>query len=103
MTTAERERVQKIKEWKAKKRAEDGQPDIEPKQLIRSGLRLLSVGRIILASIMPGVRPLRVLHLEYITNYLYQYSAFHSIGLLLRLLALSKHGRWIGGLFDKGG
>lgn len=55
MNAAERERSRQIEEKNAKIRAEGGQPNIEPKKLIKSGLRLLSVGRILIAAITPGV------------------------------------------------
>lgn len=55
MNAAERERAQKIEDMNAKKLAEGGKPNIQPKKLIKSGLRALSVGRIILAAMTPGV------------------------------------------------
>jgi inner membrane protein COX18 len=55
MNAAERERSRQIEEKNAKIRAEGGQPNIEPKKLIKSGLRLLSIGRILIAAITPGV------------------------------------------------
>lgn len=57
MNAAEREREQQIAERNAKRIAESGQPQFQPKTLIKSGLRLLSVGRIIIAAITPGVSP----------------------------------------------
>jgi inner membrane protein COX18 len=55
MNAAERERVRKNEEKNAKRIADGGKPNIEPKRLLKTGLRVLSVGRIILASITPGV------------------------------------------------
>ena len=55
MTAAERERSRLIEEQSAKRIAEGGKPNIEPKKFMKTGLRVLSVGRIILASITPGV------------------------------------------------
>ena len=55
MNAAERERVRLTEEKNAKRIADGGKPNIEPKKLLRSGLRILSVGRIVLASITPGV------------------------------------------------
>ena len=55
MTAAERERERQLEERVAKRGGVDGQLQIKPKSLIRSGLRLLSVGRIIIAAMTPGV------------------------------------------------
>lgn len=55
MTAAERERERQIEEQNAKAIAEGGKPQIRPKALIKSGLRVLSIGRIIIAAIAPGV------------------------------------------------
>lgn len=55
MTAAERERQQRLDEANAKRIAEGGKPTIQPNKLLKSGLRLLSVGRIIFAAVMPGV------------------------------------------------
>jgi mitochondrial inner membrane protein COX18 len=55
MNAAERERARRIEEMNAKRMADGGKPNIEPKLLLKSVLRTLSVGRIILASITPGV------------------------------------------------
>ncbi|KAF9495398.1 hypothetical protein BDN71DRAFT_1447556 [Pleurotus eryngii] len=54
MTAAERERQQRLDEVNAKRIAEGGKPTIQPNKLLKSGLRLLSVGRIIFAAVMPG-------------------------------------------------
>jgi inner membrane protein COX18 len=55
MSEEEREREKKVNEWNATKRAQ-GHLIIEPKKHIQSSLRLLSVGRILLGSLVPGVR-----------------------------------------------
>jgi inner membrane protein COX18 len=55
MNAAERERARQIEEQTAKRLAENGQLQIQPRSLIRSGLRILSVGRIIIAAMTPGV------------------------------------------------
>ncbi|KAG5342533.1 hypothetical protein C0989_000661 [Termitomyces sp. Mn162] len=55
MNTAERERVRKIEEQDAKALVEGGKPKIRPKSVIKSGLRVLSVARIAICAMMPGV------------------------------------------------
>ena len=55
MNAAERERFRHLEEKNAKRIADGGKPNIEPKKLLKTGLRILSVGRIILASVTPGV------------------------------------------------
>ncbi|KAL0949454.1 hypothetical protein HGRIS_009509 [Hohenbuehelia grisea] len=54
MSAAERERAQKLEEMNAKRLAEGEKPLIQPNKLIKSGLRILSVVRIIFAALMPG-------------------------------------------------
>ncbi|KAJ8519392.1 hypothetical protein ONZ45_g3668 [Pleurotus djamor] len=54
MTAAERERQQRIDENNVKRIAEGQKPLIQPNKLIKSGLRILSVGRIMFAAVMPG-------------------------------------------------
>jgi len=54
MNAAERQRARKIEEENAKRAAEGGKPVIRPQAIIKSGLRILSVGRIIIAAITPG-------------------------------------------------
>ncbi|RDB22844.1 Mitochondrial inner membrane protein COX18 [Hypsizygus marmoreus] len=54
MNAAERERARQIEERNAKRIAESGQKQIQPKGLIKPGLRLLSIGRIMIAAITPG-------------------------------------------------
>ncbi|KAG6857090.1 hypothetical protein H0H87_009651 [Tephrocybe sp. NHM501043] len=55
MNAAERERVRKIEEANAKAIAEGAQARFQPKAVIKSVLRGLSVGRIILCAMVPGV------------------------------------------------
>lgn len=55
MNAAERERERQIEEKRAKNVADGGQLQIKPKMLIKTGLRILSIGRIIIAAITPGV------------------------------------------------
>jgi inner membrane protein COX18 len=55
MNAAEREQTRLIEARNAKRIAEGGKPNIEPRKILRTVLRSLSVGRIILASITPGV------------------------------------------------
>jgi inner membrane protein COX18 len=55
MNAAEREHARLTEERNAKRIAEGGKPNIEPRKVLRTVLRSLSVGRILLASITPGV------------------------------------------------
>jgi inner membrane protein COX18 len=55
MTEEEREREKKVRQWSSEKRAQ-GHVIIEPKKHVQSALRLLSVGRIPLGALVPGVR-----------------------------------------------
>ena len=57
MTVAERERAQKIQKMNDKKNAELGKGAriIQPQKLIKTTLRFLSIGRIIVAAVTPGV------------------------------------------------
>ncbi|GLB33903.1 putative 60Kd inner membrane protein [Lyophyllum shimeji] len=54
MNAAERERERQIEEQNAKILAAGGKPQIRPRALIKSGLRVLSIGRIIIAAVAPG-------------------------------------------------
>ncbi|KAF8897626.1 60Kd inner membrane protein-domain-containing protein [Infundibulicybe gibba] len=54
MNTAEREQARKVQEWNEKKATESGKPRIEPKKIIKSTMRILSIGRIIVAAMTPG-------------------------------------------------
>jgi mitochondrial inner membrane protein COX18 len=56
MTEEEKEREKKVNQWNAEKRAQ-GHTIIEPKKHVQSVLRLLSVGRILLGALVPGVSP----------------------------------------------
>ncbi|KAF8639734.1 hypothetical protein AX17_000996 [Amanita inopinata Kibby_2008] len=57
MTAAEREQAHRIREMNEKKRAELGNKAhlVQPQKLIKSTLRILSVARIIIAAMTPGV------------------------------------------------
>jgi len=57
MTAAERERAQKIQEMNEKKNAELGKGAriILPQKIIKTTLRFMSVARIIVAAVTPGV------------------------------------------------
>lgn len=55
MNAAERERVRRIEEHNAKVIAQGDQPKIRPKSVIKSVLRILSVARIVICAMMPGV------------------------------------------------
>lgn len=48
------QREQKVAEWTAEKRAK-GETVLEPKKIIQSGMRGLSIGRILIAAVIPGV------------------------------------------------
>ena len=54
MTEKERERERKVDQWTAEKRAK-GHFILQPKKYIQSSLRLLSLGRIIVGALVPGV------------------------------------------------
>jgi hypothetical protein len=54
MTEEEVEREKKVEQWSAEKRAQ-GHTIVQPKKHIQSALRLLSVGRILLGAVVPGV------------------------------------------------
>lgn len=56
MTQAELDREKKVKDWNADKRAQ-GHLIVEPKKYVQSTLRLLSVGRILIGALVPGVSP----------------------------------------------
>ena len=65
MNAVEREQMRRIEEQDAKAVAEGGKPKIRPKSVIKSGLRILSVARIAVCAMMPGVcddLPLQSLH-----------------------------------------
>lgn len=54
MTDQQREREVKVQRWKEEKIAK-GERVIEPQKIIKSALRLVSVGRILIATMVPGV------------------------------------------------
>ncbi|KAG2116100.1 60Kd inner membrane protein-domain-containing protein [Suillus discolor] len=53
MTDAQRERQEKVQKWK-EDRVARGETVIEPQKIIKSALRLISVGRIVVATMVPG-------------------------------------------------
>ncbi|KAF8663382.1 hypothetical protein AX16_000957 [Volvariella volvacea WC 439] len=54
MNAAERAQARQLEEQNAKRMKESGKLAIRPQKIIRSSLRILSVGRIIVAAITPG-------------------------------------------------
>ena len=54
MTAESRAREQQVAEWAAKRRAA-GETVLEPKKIFQSALRIASVGRILIALMVPGV------------------------------------------------
>ncbi|KAG5648980.1 hypothetical protein DXG03_000329 [Asterophora parasitica] len=54
MNAAEKERERQIEDRNAKAIAEGAKPQIKPRAVIKSALRFLSVGRIIIAAMVPG-------------------------------------------------
>jgi len=53
ITDAQKARQEKVDRWNADKRAQ-GHIVLEPKKLVQNGLRMLSVGRILVAAMVPG-------------------------------------------------
>lgn len=53
ITDAQRERQEKVQKWK-EDRVARGETVIEPQKIIKSALRLISVGRIVVATMVPG-------------------------------------------------
>lgn len=51
------ERERKVSQWTAEKRA-NGHTVLEPKKIIQTSMRFFSVGRILIAAMVPGVRML---------------------------------------------
>ena len=91
MTAAERERVQKIQEMNEKKHAElgKGASIIRPQKIIKTTLRFLSVARIIVAAVTPGVSlPLKTPTQDFLTLF----RVFNCTGLVLQLSAWPKPG-----------
>lgn len=54
ITAEQQARQEKVEKWNAEKRAQ-GHTVIEPKKIVQNGLRILSVGRILIAAMVPGV------------------------------------------------
>jgi len=100
MNAAERERERQMEERAVKRVGVDGQLQIKPKSLIRSGLRLLSVGRIIIAAMAPGVScPTSFLSPS--IDKLSRHRVSHSTGSLLPRLVLCRRGLWTGRIFGE--
>jgi inner membrane protein COX18 len=86
MSEEEQEREKKVNQWSAEKRAQ-GHRIVEPKKHLQSALRLLSVGRILLGALVPGVRS-SFIDLECHSYYYpYETRALCYTGSLLRHLA----------------
>jgi inner membrane protein COX18 len=54
MTDQQREREVNVQKWREERIAK-GERVIEPQKIIKSALRLVSVGRILIATMVPGV------------------------------------------------
>jgi len=54
ITDAQKSRQEKVEKWNAEKRAR-GDTVIEPKKIVQNALRVMSVGRILIAAMVPGV------------------------------------------------
>lgn len=67
MTATQRADLQKLEERRAQMKG-DGKRILEPGRIIKTALRGLSVARILVASVMPGVRPLLLLKLSFQLN-----------------------------------
>lgn len=55
ITDREKSRQEKVEKWNEEKRAQM-HTVIEPKKILQNGLRVMSVGRILIAAMVPGVR-----------------------------------------------
>lgn len=55
ISDALKSRQEKVEKWNAEKRAQ-GHTVIEPKKIVQNALRVMSVGRILIAAVVPGVR-----------------------------------------------
>ena len=55
ITDARKNRQEKVEKWNAEKRAR-GHTVVEPTKIVQNGLRVMSVGRILIAAVVPGVR-----------------------------------------------
>ena len=51
----QKSRQEKVENWNAEKRAQ-GHAVVEPKKIVQNVLRVMSVGRILIAAVVPGVR-----------------------------------------------
>ena len=54
ISDAQKSRQEKVEKWNAEKRAR-GDTVIEPKKIVQNALRVMSVGRILIAAMVPGV------------------------------------------------
>jgi inner membrane protein COX18 len=64
ISDAQKSRQEKVERWNAEKRAQ-GDTVIEPKKIVQNVLRVMSVGRILIAAMVPGVS---ILHFRYGTR-----------------------------------
>ena len=55
ITDEQKSRQDKVEEWNEKRRAQ-GHIVIEPRKMVQNALRVMSVGRILIAAMVPGVR-----------------------------------------------
>ena len=55
ISAAQKGRQEKVEKWNAGKRAQ-GHTVVEPKKIVQNVLRVMSVGRILIAAVVPGVR-----------------------------------------------
>lgn len=55
VSDAQERREEKVEKWNAEKRAR-GEIVIAPKEIVQNALRVMSVGRILIAAVVPGVR-----------------------------------------------
>lgn len=55
ISDAQKSRQEKVEKWNAEKRAR-GDTVIEPRKIVQNALRIMSVGRILIAAMVPGVR-----------------------------------------------
>lgn len=89
MTEAQLQREKQVQRWK-EERVAKGETVLEPQKIIKSVLRLVSIGRIVVASMVPGVSRS---HLDF--------SAFTYLLYLVRSPLLGDIGRlWIGANMD---
>lgn len=55
ITDKQKSRQENVEKWNEEKRAQ-GHVIVEPKKIVQNVLRVMSVGRILVAAIVPGVR-----------------------------------------------